>query len=204
MAKRATLADKLRGALRPKLAAPTWRERPELLLSLNIPAPMYGLAPRVVLGQKWWDTTRKAAYRSTDYHCLACGIPKALATYHHWLEGHEVYEIDYEAGRMRYLETVPLCHFCHNYIHDSRLTMLLQSGKIHHAKYASVIRHGDRVLRRAGLERPSIEERDALIKKLVRNGRVAEWQSWRLVLFGKLYKPLYKSEEEWRAENGKR
>ena len=150
---------------------------------------MHGVAPRNVLGASWWDATRRAAYRSTAFHCAACGVWKGAAEYHRWLEGHELYEIDYPLGRMTYLETVPLCHFCHSYTHSGRLQALLERGEIHHAKYAAVMQHGDRVLTEAGLKFPAPY-----------SGAVADWADWRLVLNGIEYPPKYPTFEDWRKE----
>jgi len=72
-----------------------WKLRPEVLLCPNVPKPMHGLAPRVVLGSAWWDETRQRAYRSTNYHCIACGVSRERAKYHQWMEGHELYSINY-------------------------------------------------------------------------------------------------------------
>ncbi len=129
----------------------SWHRRPEILLCPNIPKPMHGLAPRVIMGSSWWDKTRKEAYASTNRRCMACGVHKYKAKARKWLEGHELYQTDYRLGRLTYLETVPLCHFCHNYIHDGRLQMLLERGQIHHQKYAAIIQHGNRVLAEANL-----------------------------------------------------
>jgi len=167
------------------------KRKPELLLCPNIPKPMHGLAPRVVLGQSWWDKTRKESYKSNYYHCLACGVHKLKARYRQWLEGHEVYETDYLLGRHYYVETVPLCHLCHNYVHSGRLEALREEGKITHAKYRAVIEHGDSVLHTAGLRAKQPYE-----------GPTAEWGDWRLVVevdgTMKEYKPLYNSFDEWR------
>jgi hypothetical protein len=179
-----TLSERLK-AVKPLPQCPL-KLRPELLLSPNIPQPMHGMAPREILGRKWWDATRKAAYRATAFHCLACGVHKAAAEYHRWLEGHEVYSIDYVLGRMIYLETVSLCHFCHNSIHDGRLKVLLEKSEIHHAKYAAIIQHRDTVLARAGL-----------IRSVPYNGPVADWSDWRLVLNEIEYPPLFKSFKAW-------
>jgi len=149
------------------------------------------LAPRVILGQRWWDETRQAAYASTAYHCVACGVSKIVAAYHQWLEGHELYEIDYAMGRMTYVETVPLCHLCHNYIHAGRLQAMLDSGEITQAKFTDVTLHGDRVLREVKLRR--VEPY---------GGPFAEWKSWRLVIDGKEYKPVFKSYEAWLKKFG--
>lgn len=181
-----------------------WKRRPEILLGANIPKPMHGLAPRVVLGTSWWNKERKKAYASTHYRCLACGVHKFYAQYREWLEGHEVYNIDYAKGRMTYVEAVPLCHFCHNFIHDGRLRALLERGQIPHGKYSAIISHGNRVLAEAGLTKMSYEERDLAYTNGVLNGSVATWNTWRLAVFGKEYEPIYKSYEEWLGYNERR
>ena len=174
-----------------------WKLRPELLLCPNVPKSMHGMAPRVILGQKWWNNTRQKSYRSTNFHCQACGIWKHEARGKKWLEGHELYDIDYVKGRMSYVETVPLCNYCHNYIHDGRMLALLNKGKYRHSKYVSVIQYGDRVLAEARLKRLTHEERDNAILDAMLEGNVAQWRDWRLVLFGKLYPPKFKTEKQW-------
>lgn len=178
------------------LPDPPKKLRPEILLGHNIPKPLHGVAPRVVLGQNWWNKERRASYKSSNYHCIACGVHKSKAKYHQWLEGHELYEIDYAKGRMKYLETVPLCHFCHNYIHDGRLLDLLKKRQIHHAKYVAILKHGDQVLRKAGLEKLSRDQRNELFLKQMFKGRIAAWKDWRLVIGRKTYKPKYNNLKE--------
>lgn len=162
--------------------------RPEVLLCPNVPKPLHGLAPRVVLGTKWWNETRQAAYRATDYHCITCGVWKYDARGPKWLEGHEVYEVDYAQGRSVYIETVALCHYCHNYIHDGRMQALVEKGRMPASKYVSIIIHGDAILRAAGLVVPPPYE-----------GLMAEWGDWRLVVYGKEYEPIYETFEQWCA-----
>jgi hypothetical protein len=188
------LAEHLKAKGKLPLPKPAWVRRPEVLLCPNVPKPMHGMAPREVLGSKWWNQTRQQAYRSTNYHCLACGVHKLAAASRYWLEGHELYSIDYAKGRMVYVETVPLCHYCHNFIHDGRLLALLDKGLLHQSKYVAILKHGDRILREAGLSRPSHDERETLIA----NMEIAPWRSWRLVVFGKLYPPRYKTFEAWK------
>lgn len=193
------LAKRLKKAMK-KLKEVRWRRQPELLMGDNIPAPMHGVAPRNILGANWWDRERRAAYKRTNYHCKACGVHKSEAKYHSWLEAHEVYRIDYKRGRMFYKEAVPLCHFCHNYIHDGRLQALLGKGEIHHAKYAQIIRHGDKILREAGLQRLPRSEREKLLQISIARGEIAEWHMWRLVLNRKHYPPLWDSAEDQAKE----
>jgi len=184
-----SLADKIRAEhidlRKPK---PVLVLRPELLLCENVPKPMHCVAPRNVLGSVWWNQTRQVAYESTSFHCLACGVWKHNAEYRQWLEGHEYFSVDYKAGRMTYIETVPLCHLCHNAIHSGRLAALLEKGQISHVKFAAIIRHRDAILKAAGL---------TLAPEY--NGPFAPWSSWRLVLFGKEYPPKYATREEWES-----
>ncbi len=193
----------LRKLLKGKPIAKTWVCRPEVLLCPNVPKPMHGVAPRVILGAKWWNETRKAAYKSTAYHCIACGVHKSDARGRQWLEGHELYSVNYTLGRLVYLETVPLCHFCHNYIHDGRLTSLLEKGLMHHSKFAEIIKHGDRVLAKAGLNKLSYQEREERMATMLVNRQIAAWGNWRMLIFGKLYKPKFKTPEEWAAAMAK-
>ena len=104
------LANQIRNIKRPE-----WKLRPEVLLCANTVKPMHGVVPRVILGKDWWDQTRLAAYRSTDNHCIACGVHKSDAKFHTWLDAHETYKINYATGRMKYVKAVPLCTACHNF-----------------------------------------------------------------------------------------
>jgi len=188
-----TLASKIK-----RVRAIQWALRPEILCSENIPKPLHGVAPRVVLGDKWWNQTRKAAYASTAYHCVACGDHKSQVKGNRkHLEGHELYDIDYPKGLMVYIETVPLCNWCHSYVHDGRLTALMEQGVIPQQKYVAVIQHGDEVLNRYNMVRPSRKERDEVIALQLSFGKIAEWSKWRLVVNGKQYKPRYKDLKSW-------
>lgn len=163
-----------------------WCPRPEVLCLPQIPKPLHGTNPRSILGAKWWTETRQKAYESTDYHCIACCVHKSCAQYRKWLEAHEVYDTDYLLGKLVYVETVPLCVACHQYIHIGRLQALLEQGRITQQRYVSIIQHGDRVLAQAGLVKPKLYE-----------GPMAEWADWRLVIDGKEYEPRFKTPLEW-------
>ncbi|MDO8473566.1 MAG: hypothetical protein Q7T05_07095 [Dehalococcoidia bacterium] len=177
-----SLSDKLKGVE----LAPFWRRRPEILCQPNIPKPMHSVAPRIVLGQEWWDKERRAAYASTRWHCIACGTPNKNAQEHQWLEGHEEYAIDYQKGRMTYLGAVPLCHYCHCFIHDGRLQAMADKGEITKKKFRLVMAHGRRVLRDAKLKKP---------KPFA--DPTAAWGAWRMVVDGVEYGPKYKTYAEW-------
>ena len=173
------------------LPAKVWTPDPRILLCPQVPKPLHQVCPRTILGQKWWDKTRKEAYASTDWHCEACGVFKLDAKGRPWLEGHELYKINYLVGLMTYVRAIPLCHYCHNYIHVGRLNALLEKGEIHHAKYVAIIQHGDAVLTSVGERRLEPLEQG--------KGKIAPWAKWRLLLEGKKYPPKFPNYEEWES-----
>lgn len=197
------------------------RLRPDLLLHPNIPKPLHGLNPRSLLGKEWWDEQRFRAYAEYNYRCWACGVPKAQASYHSWLEGHEYYRIDYPAGRAEMVEVVALCHACHNFIHNGRLISLYDKGEIEEEKICAILYHGFAVLKEAGLppnpfalnvaaqlapvvarRRKWLDVARDLIPQYpieALSGEVAPWEDWRLILNGREYKPLWPSFEAWYA-----
>ena len=179
------LKDKIKKSMdeRPVVV---WIPRPEVLLLPNIPKPLHGVAPRAVLGSKWWNEVRQAAYESTDYHCIACGVHKTRARGRQWMEAHEVYRTDYIIGRLYFIEAIPLCNYCHSFIHSGRLQALLDRNQITQQRYVAVIQHGERVLAKAGLVKPKQYD-----------GPMAEWGKWRLVVGRRMFRPKFKSLEEW-------
>lgn len=184
-----SLQSKLTEGIKDLRPLPRGKRRPELLLCANIPKPLHRVNPRTILGKKWWDETRQKAAEETNQHCLACGVHKGRAKGKQWLEGHEIYEIDYVQGRSTYIETVPLCHYCHNFIHDGRLQALLDKGEITHNFYAAVLQHGERVMEEVGLSFAQPYE-----------GPFAPWGDWRLVIDGEEYPPKFKNARAWLKE----
>ena len=130
--------------------------RPDLLCQPNIIKPLHGLNPRTILGQKRWDFQRYKAYAKNNDCCMSCGIHKSKAKYHKRMEAHEVYLVDFETHTYRLVEIVPLCHSCHNYIHDWRLSILARKGEISMKRYNAIMRHGDTILKENGLQRGSV------------------------------------------------
>lgn len=160
---------------------------PELLQHPQIPKPLHGCSPRVVLGKEWWDEMRKQAYAENNFCCFACGVPRDEAKYKKWLEGHEFYEYDYMNCRLTLKRIVALCHSCHNYIHSGRLNALRSQKLITRAMYADIMRHGDTVLNDAGL-----------LKAAFPRGDSGAWTDWRMVINGKEYGPTTPSFEAWK------
>jgi len=96
--------------------------RPELLLHPCIPPMLYGVNPRTIRGEEWWDATRKAAYAENNFHCWACGVHQLDAEYKQVLEAHECYTYDVTTYTARMVSVVALCLQCHQFIHWGRLS----------------------------------------------------------------------------------
>lgn len=202
--------NNLANAIRDAAAPLSFLPRPELLLMPNVPKPLHGVAPRVILGQTWWNKTRKEAEARTGGYCLACSVYKKAAQGPRRLEGHEVYKIDYQRGYAVYVETVAICHFCHCYIHDGRLAALLVKGEVTLQKFEAILEHGDRVLANAGLSKPRdwrigmkrgqlvIVRKPAALVSM----KIAEWSKWRMIINGKPYPPKFKTYQAWLRGHG--
>lgn len=182
--------------------------KPEILLHPNIPKPLHGLNPRTVKGQDWWDTQRLKAYKKHDFHCWACGIHKSEAKYHKWLEAHETYEYNYGKGLAKVKEIVALCHCCHNFIHNGKTEMDFMSGKIDIERFTYIMQHGTNVLWKNKLPMNifalSVIKRNKLkvsnIPVYIQEQTsevLANWEDWRLEIDGELFKPIFKSFEDW-------
>ena len=160
-----------------------YKPRPELLLHPNIPKPLHSVNPRSIMGKEAWDKKRKEVYASTGHHCAACGVSRYEAKLHKWLEAHEIYDIDYVKGRVTLIEIVPLCHYCHSYIHSGYLDVRYSKGEISREHYQAIYVHGGRLTN--GMQRKNIPLLGI------------PWGEWRLVFEGKEYPPIYDSYEAW-------
>ena len=190
---------------------------PTILLHPNIPKPLHGLNPRTIMGQAWWDVERQKAYASTDYHCLACGVHKSDTIIHRWLEAHEYYKFDYSKGIIEIEKIIPLCHACHNYIHNGRLMKMLFKGEVSTFTFWAIVKLGTEVLKSNKLpnnpfmlgvlrhvadafEVPKWAHPLLLIApNYPSGGEDVPWQNWRLKFNGRLYEPIHKSYETWKA-----
>lgn len=159
--------------------------RPELLLHSLIPPPLHGLAPRTIKGNSWWNEARHAAMAKNMWKCWACNIPKAKAKRLKRLEGHESYNIDWKKGTCTLLEIVSLCNYCHSYIHQGRLKVLVEYGREEQSHLDDVLRHGDNLT--------------AHLKKSMTPSPVdmAPWNEWVMIVDGTPYPSRYVSSEEW-------
>lgn len=194
-----------------KVETPNFK-RPELLRHRTIPKPMFGTAPRWIMGQEWWDAVRREAYAKNNMRCWACGGEGPL-------EAHEAYDINYYGARMTYIETVALCSDCHSFIHIGRTIGMLARGERKYSDVKRIVLSGYEILKRAKLKCPS--ETIVIASKTLKwpgntrwlNRVIANtehsdyqerlamdrhsWHDWRLVFEGKEYPPRYDSYEKF-------
>ena len=119
--------------------------KPEILSHPNIPIPLHGINPRNIKGKEWWDATRHEAMKRTKQHCVACGTHALNAKKFRYLECHEFFNIDYQTGRCEVESIEPLCHYCHNFIHSGRLSMIMGKEKPKR-EIISILEHGFNIL----------------------------------------------------------
>jgi hypothetical protein len=179
--------------------------KPEILTHPNIPKPLHGIAPRTIKGKKWWDEERQKAYKSTDYHCVACGVPKHEAKKHKWLEAHEYWNIDYNKGICEVVSLEPLCHYCHNFIHSGRLSMIIGEEKSYE-EVLDILKHGFKVLSENKLrcfphtlefaESIGADTFGVKAYKIKENPDI-KWTDWKLIFDGKEYRSNFKSIDGW-------
>lgn len=178
--------------------------KPSILCHPHIPKPLHGVAPREIMGNDWWDKTRQEVYKSTNYHCAACGIHKSEAKKHKWLEAHEFWKICYETGICEITSIEPLCHYCHNFIHSGRLSMILGKEKSEQ-EVKDILEHGFSILSKNNLE--CFEFTLQFAKKLgCKTYNVKpyylpltdpEWEDYVLIWNGKEYRSKFKSYKDW-------
>lgn len=178
--------------------------KPDILSHPNIPKPLHEVNPRNIMGKEKWDEVRQKVYASSNYTCVACGVPKAEAKKFKWLEAHEYYHIDYENGRVEIDSLQPLCHYCHNFIHSGRLSMIMGKDKTEE-EVIEILEHGFKVLADNKLQAfPfTIRLAESLgadthgVEGYETNDSNVNWEDWRLVWDGKEYPPKYATYEDW-------
>jgi len=179
--------------------------RPEILTHPNLPKPLHGLNPRTIMGQEWWNIERQKAYASTNYCCAACGVHKSKAKKHKWLEAHEYHTIDYQTGICEIMEIVPLCHYCHNFIHSGRLEMIIYKEKSKE-EVVEILEHGFKILSQNNLK--CFKYTYSLAKQLKVNTFGVEWNieeinpnlkwnDFKLIFNKTTYNSKFKTYQEW-------
>ena len=182
-----------------------WELKPEVLTHPNVPKPLHGINPRTIFGNRWWNLKRKIVYASTDYHCCACGVHKSNAKKHQWLEAHEYFDIDYMTGVCEVKDIVPLCHYCHNFIHSGRLSMIMGKDKTVE-EVIDILEHGFKILSVHNLKcfyftynlATSLNANTYCVECYEINKNIhLDWLDYVLIFEGKKYRSKFDSKEEW-------
>lgn len=159
----------------------------EILSHPNIPKPLHGLAPRVILGAGWWRKERTDAIARQNSRCACCGVHLQDAEFHQWLEAHEFYNIDFVNGVATYSHAVALCHACHQFIHSGRLLAVLRKGEISHERVYRIVDRGldlcfeNSVTPYIGLQ-PLVEHLDINWTSFWEPDFYAPWANWKLII----------------------
>lgn len=188
----------------------------------NIPKPLFGFAPRTILGQNTWNHMRKRCYFEHDYKCEICGAEPEKGG----LDAHELYEYDYTKGRATFIRTVCVCKTCHRGIHSGRMLTLFKHNNPYMTKRVvlSTVEHVFNLVHQYNTEHPKrqirvyatyleylkepriAEEVQKLIDKYDINfygedpKKVAGWSDWHLVIGDKTHQSPYTSEKDWREK----
>lgn len=205
---------------------PEWADA-SLLTHPNIPKPLHGVNPRTIFGQEWWDAERKKAYAEKNQCCHACGTHRSqVKGPNKWLEAHERYKIDYKNGRIYFNGLVALCPYCHAFIHSGRLYSLYSKGEKSRQETQEILLHGLHVLTASNRQfgtnlkpfgftlaiayeiREWMSQTEALFKVHEKGyfddepTEFAPWASWRLVIDGNEYPPIFESMKAWAEHYG--
>lgn len=196
--------------LRPLIAMP------------NLPRPTHSLAPRTLLGASTWNHMRKSCYAKAGDACEICGEKPENLRHRH---AHEVYEIDYEKGTVKFVRAFCLCALDHlGCIHTGRAITLYKQGNplypkeflLEGAEKAFTIissynkEHPEADLRAYAtyLDYLKCDELKEPMEKLIKKykmkfyqedpKRMAKWKDWRLVIGTKEYPTPYENEKAWK------
>lgn len=185
--------------------------KPEILTHPHIPKPLHGINPREIMRKDRWDFKRQTVYSRYGYHCVACGTHKFDAKKHQWLEAHEFWNINYNTGVCEVSSIEPLCHYCHNFIHSGRLSMIIGKEKSHN-EVVDILEHGFKILSKNNLKAfpftvefaTSVGAETFGVKGYNINvNKNLKWDDYVLIFEGKEYKSKFKSQREWQNHYNK-
>lgn len=176
----------------------------EILCQPHVPKPLHGVNPRSIMSRKEWDSIRFEAQRKTNYTCVACGINRVNIKDYKWLEGHEKWHINYNNGCCEVTEIVPLCRYCHLFIHSGFLKSQFTPKTKNLVLYT--LNHGFSLLKGMGLKvfistfefakflRVETYDVGCYLPKVNPN---LKWSDYYLFFEGKKYFSKFKSKREW-------
>ncbi len=177
--------------------------RPDILTHPHIPKPLHGLNPRSIMGNEAWEKVKKETSKKTGYTCYACGVHRINAKKHPWLEAHEAWEFNYESGICTVPQIVPLCHYCHKFIHSGLLAIDHTSKEIK----KEILTHGFTILNQNNLSCFAITYDLAILYNVDTLNVMPydyefnpdlNWLDFKLSWNGKIYDSKFKSYSEWK------
>lgn len=179
---------------------------PRILQCPPVPVPLRGVNPRTIKGTEWWDEIRRAAYALNNYNCHACAVYCTDDPIKPILEGHELYEVDYDQYVLKYIKTVALCHSCHSYVHPGYMLYRMKRGWLTKMQVRTVLytRYGILYKEQLKPQRPTrilqLNLRGHPYKEAVEQAKKEEtlvvpddatqilnWRKWKLELEGAFY-----------------
>ena len=171
---------------------------PEILAQPNIIKPLHGLNPRTLMWPTKWQITRQKVYAENNYHCMACGVHRSKAKYKQQLEAHERYTIDFENHNYTLKTIVPLCHYCHSFIHSWLMSIRVRKWELTSARQKLILAHGDELLRKAGIDKLEYIRNICWgdFEKFTPESNWT-WNLWWLVIDGKKHYTKYPTYMDW-------
>lgn len=204
-----------------KWRPPKYSDTRALIAMPNIPKPTHGLSPRTLLGAKTWNHMRKSCYANADDTCEICGAKPENLRHRH---GHEVYEIDYEKGIVKFVRVFCICSMCHLAgIHTGRAITLFKQGNPLYPKEFLLegAEHAFKIINEYNKDHPKADLRayvtfldylkcpelketmEELIEKYhikfykEDTKNMAEWGKWKLIIGDQEYPTPYEDEKAW-------
>lgn len=215
------MSKKYNTKLIKKWRPPKYSDLRALIAMPNIPKPCHSQSPRTLLGAGTWNHMRKAAYAAANNTCEICGAKPENLRHRH---GHEVYEIDYEKGTVKFVRVFCICSLCHlGGIHTGRaLTLYKQNNPLYPKEFLlEGAENSFRLIHDYNKDHPKADLRayatflDYLkckdlrepMEKLIAKyhikfykedpQKVADWGDWRLIIGNQEYPTPYADEAEW-------
>lgn len=205
-----------------KWTPPEGEDLRPLIAMPNLPKPTHALAPRTLLGASTWNHMRKACYAEAGDTCEICGERPENLRHRH---AHEVYEIDYEKGTVKFVRAFCICALDHlGCIHTGRAITLFKQGNPLYPKefllegaekaFKTISEynrdHPGTDLRAYStfLEYLKSDELKEPMEKLIKKydmkfyeedeKKMAKWKDWKLIIGGQEYPTPYKDEKAWK------
>lgn len=205
-----------------KWTPPEGEDLRPLIAMPNIPKPCHMLNPRNLLGPTTWNHMRRRCYALADDTCEICGDKPENLRHRH---AHEVYEIDYEKGTVKFVRAFCICALDHlGCIHTGRAVTLHKQDNPLYPKefllagaekaFKTIKEYNDdnpdadlrayttflEYLRVPELEQPMRELIDKYQVKFYMEDpkKTAKWSSWSLWIGNREYPTPYENEKAWK------